>query len=92
MKRIKTIIVSTAIMLSASVFAQETGEKMNIFKPTGAKETAKDFTPAPDKIETSYGTLEFVGGALPTEESTQKIFDQLDLQRATQAYMDFMPA
>ncbi|MDX2432426.1 MAG: hypothetical protein QNK35_15920, partial [Bacteroides sp.] len=42
--------------------AQETDESINIFKPTGAKETAKDFTPAPDKINTSYGTLEFVGG------------------------------
>jgi len=92
MKQIKTIIVCASLMLSASVFAQDTGEKMNIFKPTGAKETAKDFTPAPDKINTSYGTLEFVGGAFPTEASTQLIFDQLDLQRATQAYMDFMPA
>ncbi|WP_297704448.1 DUF1254 domain-containing protein [uncultured Eudoraea sp.] len=92
MKRIKTLAFSASLLIATSVFAQQTGERMNIFKPSGAKETAKDFTPAPDKIETSYGTLEFVGGAFPTEESTQLIFDQLDLQRATQAYMDFMPA
>ena len=78
-----------AILIVTSGIAQE---KINIFKDKGAKETAADFVPAPDKIETSYGTLDFVGGAFPTEEATQKIFDQLDLQRATQAYMDFIPA
>jgi hypothetical protein len=33
---------------------------------------------------------EFVGG-YPTEETIQKVYDQLDVQRATQAYLDFMP-
>ena len=66
--------------------------EMNIFETAGKKQTAKDFKPAPDKITTNFGTLEFVGGAFPTEESVQKIYDELDLQRATQAYMDFYPA
>lgn len=35
--------------------------------------------------------LEFEGG-YPTAETTQKLYDQLDLQRAAQAYLDFMPA
>ena len=30
--------------------------------------------------------------AFPTEETTKKIYDEMDLQRATQAYMDFYPA
>ena len=28
----------------------------------------------------------------PTDDSVQKIYDEMDLQRATQAYMDFFPA
>ena len=48
-------------------------ETVNIFKNPGKKQTNRDFKPAPDKIETSFGTLEFEGGAFPTEESVQKI-------------------
>jgi len=64
----------------------------NNFENAGAKQTNKDFKPAPDEIETSFGTLEFELEAFPTEESVQKIYDEMDLQRATQAYMDFIPA
>ncbi|MCJ7444495.1 MAG: hypothetical protein MUO26_08195 [Methanotrichaceae archaeon] len=31
-------------------------------------------------------------GSYPTAETIQKMYDQLDLQRAAQAYLDFMPA
>ncbi|NLI83443.1 MAG: DUF1254 domain-containing protein [Deltaproteobacteria bacterium] len=31
-------------------------------------------------------------GGYPTAETVQKLYDQLDLQRAAQAYLDFMPA
>ena len=31
-------------------------------------------------------------GGYPTAESVRKLYDQLDLQRAAQAYLDFMPA
>ena len=64
----------------------------NLFESAGAKQTATDFAPASDTIETNFGTLEFVGGSFPTAESAEKIYDELDLQRATQAYMDFYPA
>ena len=40
-------------------------------------------------VETRIGTLEFRGG-YPTEETVAKAFDQLDVQRATQAYLEFM--
>jgi hypothetical protein len=79
-----------AVCLAVPVLSGAEGTDM--FKSTDKKQTAKDFKPAPDKIETSFGTLEFEGGAFPTEESVQKIYDELDLQRATQAYMDFFPA
>ena len=64
----------------------------NMFEAPGKKQTAKDFKPAPATMKTSFGTLEFVAGAFPTEASAQRIYDELYLQRATQAYMDFYPA
>ncbi len=67
-------------------------ETRNLFESAGKKQTSKNFKPAPDKITTNFGQLEFVGGAFPTADSAQKIYDELDLQRATQAYMDFFPA
>jgi hypothetical protein len=69
-----------------------TDDATNLFESVGVKQTAADFAPAADKIDTNFGTLEFVGGPFPTAESTQKIYDELDLQRATQAYLDFYPA
>ena len=41
-------------------------------------------------VETRIGTLEYVGG-FPTEATVQKAYDQLDVQRATQVYLEFMP-
>ena len=35
--------------------------------------------------------LKYEGG-YPTVESIQKLYDQLDVQRAAQAYLDFIPA
>ena len=40
---------------------------------------------------TSLDELEYEGG-YPTGEALQKLYDQLDLQRAARAYLDFMPA
>ncbi len=31
-------------------------------------------------------------GSYPTAETIKKAYDQLDLQRSAQAYLDFMPA
>jgi hypothetical protein len=42
------------------------------------------------KIDTRIGELEFVGG-FPTQETIRKAYNQLDVQRATQAYLEFMP-
>jgi hypothetical protein len=43
-----------------------------------------------EKVETRIGELEFIGG-YPTQATIDKAFDQLDVQRATQAYLEFMP-
>ena len=96
-KRLITLTMAVPLVacLVAPGWAQttdKTEKTKNPFKTAGDKQTAKDFKPAPDKIETNFGTLEFEGGAFPTDASVQKIYDELDLQRATQAFMDFFPS
>jgi hypothetical protein len=41
---------------------------------------------APDTLETRFGTLHFFDG-VPDQPSTEKIYDNLDFQRAVQAYL-----
>jgi hypothetical protein len=91
-RRLITATVAALVAVSLIVPVRAQAEEWNIFESAGKKQTAKDFKPAPEKIKTNFGTLKFEGGAFPTEKSVQKIYDELDLQRATQAYMDFLPA
>ena len=41
-------------------------------------------------VNTRSGTFEYVGG-FPTEETVQRAYDQLDVSRASQVYLEFMP-
>lgn len=88
----KSILQCIVLALFFHINAQQTGENRNLFKTAGEKQTEKGFVPAPERIETNFGTLEFSGGGFPTEETAQLLYDEMDLQRATQAYMDFYPA
>ena len=93
--KLSTIVALTGLIaagMSAASFAGNADKDRNLFETPGAKQSATDFKPAPDKMKTNFGTLEFEGGAFPNEDSTQKIYDEMDRQRATQAYMDFLPA
>jgi len=80
---VSTLVVPAYAQQDKSVFELGAAE---------AKQSSEDFKPAPAEIETNFGRLAFEGGAFPTEDSVRKIYDALDLQRATQAYMDFYPA
>ena len=62
----------------------------SIFDTTDAPRS-KDFSPAPGQIRTRFGNLDFVGG-YPTDDTVQNVYDELDLQRATQLYLDMYPA
>ncbi len=44
----------------------------------------------PDKVETSIGQLQFFDG-VPTPETTARLYDELDRQRATQAFLHGIP-
>jgi hypothetical protein len=45
----------------------------------------------PDRVDTRLGTLEFFAG-FPDEASVEKLYDNLDFQRAVQAYLLAIPA
>jgi hypothetical protein len=45
----------------------------------------------PDSVETSIGTLKFVDG-VPTKETTQKVYDNLDTFRGVEVFLNFIPA
>src|SRR5271154_3270887 len=45
----------------------------------------------PDKVETRLGTLNFVDG-IPTPETTQKVYDNLDFLRGVEVFLNFIPA
>ena len=81
-----------AISIAAPLQAEVDAESTNLFEGAGEKQVGADFKPAPDKIKTNFGALQFELEAFPTEETAQRIYDEIDLQRASQAYMDFYPA
>ena len=45
----------------------------------------------PDTVETRIGTLNFVDG-VPTAETTQKVYDNLDFLRGVEVFLNFIPA
>ena len=93
MKKMTFVMMATVGALSGyTLAAPDTTGSNNLYGSPGEKQTAKDFKPAPAKMNTDFGKLEFVSGAFPTEKSAKRIYDEMDLQRATQAYMDFYPA
>lgn len=60
---------------------------------TAPKYSAKvpPYITTPDKVETSIGTLKFFDG-LPDAETVQKVYDNLDRARGTEAFLSGMPA
>jgi hypothetical protein len=95
MMQTKPLIAMTAIGLAAVLAAPVHADPNKSIFDLGAaeaKQTSKDFKPAPSKIKTNFGTLEFTGGGYPTKATAQKVYDELDLQRATQLYLDLFPA
>ena len=70
-------------LIASSVFAQPPKLKMTTDIPESIT--------APDKEETSIGTLEYFDG-VPSAESTRNIYDYLDTSRAVNVYLNSIPA
>jgi hypothetical protein len=91
-RRLLTLALAGLMALALAAPVQAMHHK-SFFEMAGAeaKYTPGDFKPAPENIKTRYGMLKFPDG-YPTEKTVQKAFDELDLQRATQLYLDMYPA
>ncbi|MGB5672517.1 MAG: DUF1254 domain-containing protein, partial [Sedimenticolaceae bacterium] len=71
-----------AVSLASAAAAQPPKMKMTTDIPANVI--------TPDKMETSIGTLNFVDG-VPTKETAQKVWDQLDFSRAVEAMIMTTP-
>ena len=74
-----TAAVAITLCMASTAPAGDAAETRNLFKDAGPKQTSRDFKPAPDKIETNFGTLHFELEAFPDEATVQKIYDEMDL-------------
>jgi len=77
------LMVITAVSLAPPVWAESPKMKMTTNIPPGIA--------SPDKVETRLGTLNFFDG-FPDDASVDKLYDNLDFQRAVQAYLLAIPA
>ena len=82
MKSLKTMAVIGLMVAGMTTAAWAASPKMKM-----TTDIPKAFT-APDKVETSIGTLKYFDG-VPTKESTKAIYDYLDTSRAVNVYIEF---
>ncbi len=77
-------IVVVAMLIASTAHAQTTPRmKMSTELPPGIA--------SPDKVETRLGSLSFFDG-FPDDASVEKLYENLDFQRAVQAYLLAIPA
>jgi hypothetical protein len=80
----KMVVVITALLMATGLAWGKEPPKMKMTTPvpTGIA--------TPDKLETRIGTLKLVDG-VPTKDSAQKVYDNLDFQRGVQAFLNCIP-
>ncbi len=66
------------VIFASSMWAESPKFKMSTTIPLGIE--------SPDKVETRLGTLNFFDG-FPDDATVEKLYDNLDFQRAVQAYL-----
>jgi hypothetical protein len=83
----KTIAIITATIACAlsltSAYADD--------KTPGFNQKIPEKIMTPDKVNSRLGTLNFVDG-VPTVETTQKVYDNLDYLRGVEVFLNFVPA
>ena len=84
-KQLFTIALTLLMVLSLVPASWAKSPKMKM-----TTEIPEAFT-APDKVETSIGTLKYFDG-VPTKKSTKAIYDYLDTSRAVNVYLNSIPA
>ncbi len=83
MKPMALAALALSLMAFSAIPARAEQYKMQTPIPPGIA--------SPDKVETRLGTLKFFDG-FPDEATVEKIYDNLDFQRAVQAYLLALPA
>ena len=92
MTKTRQFIAATAIVSAMAItIADAQVEKPGVNPTPGFnnRHSRQDLTP--DKVETRIGTLKFVDG-VPTAETTQKVYDNLDFMRGVEVFLNFIPA
>jgi len=75
-------VLTAFLILVASAVLAQTKYKMTTEIPSSII--------SPDKVETRIGTLKFFDG-FPDKATVEKVYDNLDFQRGTQAYLTGLP-
>jgi hypothetical protein len=83
-------LLLVAAVAAASAFAQSVSGPATAPTP-GFNQKIPEKIMTPDKVETRIGALNFVDG-VPTAETAQKVYDNLDFIRGTEVFLNFIPA
>ena len=86
--RLKVTASQVVIALVATVLTTQTQAQSPKLKMT--TDIPKSIT-APDKVETSIGTLEYFDG-VPQPKTVETVYDYLDRSRAVQVFLNSIPA
>jgi len=83
-------LLSFMVMTSQNTQEQETAKSIKEIKEKFNTDVPEDIL-TPDVVETRIGTLKFFDG-LPSEETTQKVYDNLDFMRGVETFLNGIPA
>ena len=93
-----TMACCTAAILGLAACTQETDratDVQNISDGLSVKDFRAYGKTSPDRVSTRVGILEFTeggfAGGYPTAETVEKLYNEMDFQRATQAYLWALP-
>ncbi|WP_339502779.1 DUF1254 domain-containing protein [Pseudomonas silesiensis] len=84
LKTTTLLAAALACSLTAGIAAGETAPKMKMTTPIPADITT------PDTVESRIGTLKFNDG-FPTDETVQKVYDNLAFQRGVETFLTALP-
>ena len=82
----KTKLITAALVATLTITTTHAEDKT-----PGFNQKIPEKIMTPDKVETHFGTLDFVDG-VPTAETTQKVYDNLDYLRGIEVFLNFIPA
>lgn len=79
----RRILILVLFAMTSAIIAQEV--------TTGFNQKIPEEIMTPDKVETRIGELKFYDG-IPTKETLEKVYDNLDFIRGIDVFMNFIPA